>query len=103
MDIFTNVKEIAKNKSITIAQIERDTGIAANTMRKWAAHSPSIDKVWILSNYLDCSVDEILGIKKEPADGELDEQIIQMVRILSSLPEDKLQRVRDFLAGISGS
>ena len=100
MDIFTNIKTIAKSKGISVARIERDTGIAANTMRKWAAHSPSIDKIIVLADYLECSTDEILGIKKEPAESELDEQI---VRLLADLPEEKLQRVRDFLAGLSGS
>lgn len=101
MDIFTNIQAIAKSKGIALAKIEKDCGFGSNTMRKWAIHSPSIDKLIKVADYLGCSVDELIeGTKKEPVIDELKDQIVQAIL---SLPEDKLQRVRDFLAGISGS
>ena len=103
MNYFDIISNVAKERGYTMKRLEREIGLSDGAIYKWKTTTPGIDKLVSAAKILDCSMDELLGIKKEPADGELDEQIVQMIKILSSLPEEKLQRVKDFLAGISGS
>ena len=101
MDIFTNIQRIAKEKGIALSRIEKDCGFGSNTMRKWSEHSPSIDKLIKVADYLGCSVTDLIAdTKKEPVIDELKNQIVQAIL---DLPDDKIQRVKDFLAGISAS
>ena len=100
MNYFDTVQKLAKERGYTAKRLEREAGFSEGAIYKWKTSTPTIEKIVAVARILDVSVDELLGIKKEPAESELDEQI---VRLLADLPEEKLQRVRDFLAGLSGS
>lgn len=100
MELIDRIKSIASAKGISIKNLEDAAGLGRGTIYKWETSSPRLDKLLQVADVLGVSIDEILGIKKEPAESELDDQIVML---LKDLPEDKLQRVRDFLAGISGS
>lgn len=98
--LVDNIRIIAKSKGMSVQKVEKEAGIANGVIGKWNYSEPRLDKIIAVADVLGVSVDELLGIKKEPAESELDDQI---VRLLKDLPEEKLQRVRDFLAGLSGS
>lgn len=60
------VKEIAKEKHISLHQIEKDVGIAKGSISKWNVISPSFDKVVAVARQLDVDVNELV----ENASGE---------------------------------
>ncbi len=100
MNYFEVISETAKERGYSMKRLEREIGLSDGAIYKWRTTTPGIDKLIAAADVLDVSIDHLLGIKKEPAESELDDQI---VRLLKDLPEEKLQRVRDFLAGLSGS
>lgn len=55
------IMEIAKAKGISIRKLERDLGYANRTISKLEFSSPSIDKVQKIANYLDVSIDVLVG------------------------------------------
>ena len=61
MLIGTKVKEIAKNKGISLNQLEKDTKIATGSISKWDKISPSFEKVCNVAKALDINVDELIG------------------------------------------
>lgn len=98
-NIKERIRTIAKEQGYSLTELEKAAGLGNGVIGGWDRSSPRLDKFIAVADTLGVTVDELLGIKKEPAESGLDEQIVRMLR---DLPEDKIQRVRDFLAGISG-
>lgn len=55
------VKELARQRKLTIAELERRVGIANGTIGKWGKQNPSIETLQKLADFFDVSVDYLLG------------------------------------------
>ena len=66
-NIATTIKTIAKEKNIVIKQMLSDCGLGSNTMSAMY-HGKSIasDSLARIADYLDCSVDFLLGRTDNP-------------------------------------
>ena len=60
MEISERVKELCKNKGITIARLERELNFGNGTIRNWDRNSPSIDKIQKVADYFKVSTDFLL-------------------------------------------
>lgn len=56
------IKQLAKEKNMTIAEIERKAGVSNGTIGKWDKQTPSTEPITKIANYLQVSVDYLLGI-----------------------------------------
>lgn len=56
------IKQLAKERNMTIAELERKTGISNGTIGKWDKQTPSTDPITKIANFLHVSVDYLLGI-----------------------------------------
>lgn len=98
MDILQNIAEVAKNKGLTLTEIERECGFSKSSMRKWSENIPSVGKIMTVAEYLGVSVDRILRteenakrcIKKleQPLLTESEEELLKNYRKVSQ--ESKL-------------
>lgn len=61
MTIYENIKRICKQNSIPIGVLEKDLKIANGYISKWDAHSPSIETVKAIADYLNVTVDELIS------------------------------------------
>ena len=63
MPNIKNLFQIMNEKNITKAMVSRETGISTGNLSDWANGRclPSAEKLDVLANYLDCSVDYLLG------------------------------------------
>ncbi|GGC85864.1 helix-turn-helix domain-containing protein [Enterococcus wangshanyuanii] len=77
MSLTYRIKELADQKKVTFAEIERNTGISNGQIRRWDTSSPKIENIQKVADYFDVSTDYLLGRSNTPA---LEEQ----------LPEDAL-------------
>ncbi|NBJ71012.1 MULTISPECIES: helix-turn-helix transcriptional regulator [Clostridia] len=80
MGLVEKIKNLCKEKKITVAELERQTGISNGQIRKWDDSTPGVDKLKKVADYFDVSVDYLLGRteKKRYYDlTEKDEQSIQ--------------------------
>lgn len=69
MSLVTKIKYLCKEQKITVAELERKTGISNGQIRKWDTSTPGIDKLQAISDYFNISVDYLLGrtnIKRLP-------------------------------------
>lgn len=55
------IKSLCKEKKITVAELERNTGISNGQIRKWDNSTPGVDKLKLVADYFDVSVDYLLG------------------------------------------
>lgn len=55
------VKQLAEKNKMTIAEVERKSGIANGTIGKWDKQNPSIEPLQKLANFFNVSTDYLLG------------------------------------------
>ncbi|MBC1474950.1 helix-turn-helix transcriptional regulator [Listeria grandensis] len=65
MGLYENIKSLAKQRGISIAQLERDLEFSNGSIAKWNDNSPSIDKIKKVAKKFDVSTDVLLGIENE--------------------------------------
>ncbi len=61
MSLVEIIKTLCKEKKITIAELERKTGISNGQIRKWDSSIPGVDKLEAIADYFNVSTDFLLG------------------------------------------
>ncbi len=61
MNIYDRVKELARQRKISIAQLERDLNLSNGSVSKWASAKPNSEPLEKVAGYFDVSVDYLLG------------------------------------------
>ena len=70
MDVnFERLEHLCHEKGITIAELERESGLGNSTIRKWKVdnNSPRLDNLHIIANYLDTTVSYLIGETDNPS------------------------------------
>lgn len=60
MDIVQNIEKLAKNKDITLTELERLCGFSKSSIRKWSENIPNIKKVVTVCEVLNVSLDYLV-------------------------------------------
>ena len=108
MGLYEQIKELARLRKISIAQLERDLDLSNGSISKWSNNTPSIDKIEKVANYFGVSVDYILG--REVPEWADKKDIIDLARVLEEkvnmayggedLTPEEIQRVQDIISTI---
>lgn len=61
LSLVEKIKVLCKEQKISIAELERKTGISNGQIRKWDVSTPGSDKLEAIADYFDVSVDYLLG------------------------------------------
>lgn len=61
MSVKDRIQELASKHSMTLAEVERVTGISNGQIRKWDNSSPKADNLRKVADYFDVSTDFLLG------------------------------------------
>ena len=69
MAVFENISILCRKNKISIAKLERDTGLGNATVRGWARSSPTVDKLKAVADYFGVTEDELLR-EDEPTVGK---------------------------------
>ena len=96
MSIVSRISKCAKEKGLTIAEIERKCGFGANTMYRWDQNSPALEKVAKVANLIDTSID-YLATGENPSYNTLSDIDRELLRWIHMLDEETQ---RDFLGSI---
>lgn len=59
--ILENIRRLCSKKPVSIAKLERETGIGNGTINRWDKVSPSIDNVRKVAEYFGVSVDALIS------------------------------------------
>ena len=60
MDIVDRIQMLVNEKGLTIAALERNTGLSNGIIKKWKKQSPSCDKIVVIANYLNVSIEYLI-------------------------------------------
>lgn len=60
MDIVDRIQALVDEKGLSIAALERNTGLSNGIIKKWKKQSPSCDKIIAIANYLNTSIEYLV-------------------------------------------
>ena len=58
--IKDKIKELCKEKGISVKQLEQEAGLGEGTIKKWSQFNPRVDNVKKVADTLEVSIDELL-------------------------------------------
>lgn len=58
--IYTNISRLCQKEGISIAKLEKQTGLGNATIRGWSTSSPTVDKLKLVANYFGVTIDDLL-------------------------------------------
>lgn len=58
--LVENIRSRCKRLGLTLAELERETGIGNGVIARWDKHSPRIDLIWKVAQRLGCTVDDLV-------------------------------------------
>lgn len=64
--VADRIKALAKSRNISIKKLLEDVGLGFNTMSNMKTSMPKADNLARIADYLDCSVDYLLGRTNKP-------------------------------------
>lgn len=59
--VVEKISKLCKEKGVSIAKLEKETGISNGTIGKWSRSSPTVEKIERVADYFGVSVDWLLG------------------------------------------
>lgn len=65
MNLLVRIKELASQKNVSLAEIERSAGLSSGSITKWDKSSPKAESLQKVANYFDVSTDYLLGRTKQ--------------------------------------
>lgn len=74
MSLTNRIKRLADQKKITIAEVERNTGISNGQIRRWDNSSPKIENIQKVADFFDVSTDYLIGRTENPRMDDFDSQ-----------------------------
>lgn len=65
-DVSDKIKLLAKSNKVSVKKLLEDVGLGFNTMSNMKKSMPKADNLAKIADYLDCSVDYLLGRTDNP-------------------------------------
>lgn len=59
--IYENIIYLCKCSGISVARLERETGLGNATIRGWGTSSPTVDKLKLVADYFGKTIDEMMS------------------------------------------
>ena len=63
--ILENISKLCKERGVSIARLERETGISNGTISRWGTSSPTVENVRKVADYFGTSVDALISNHNE--------------------------------------
>lgn len=102
--LISRIESLAHEKGLNPNTVYVESKAGKNFKSNLKTANPSLGKITLIANYLNCSVDYLLGKtdeKKPPVKtggAEDDEDVKSFSDMLDDLSDDELQMVSDFVA-----
>ena len=63
--IYENVLKLCEKENISIAKLEKETGLGNATIRGWSTSSPTVEKIRKVADFFGVSIDELVREEKK--------------------------------------
>ena len=59
--LLTNIRRLCSKKPVSIAKLEKETGISNGTISRWDTSSPTVENLKKVADYFGVTIDELLA------------------------------------------
>lgn len=94
MSLLSNVKDLANQKGVSLAEVERKNGLSSGSITKWNVSSPSADKLEKVATYFNVSTDYLLGRENNKSEGIKNPEVRILARQLDK--EFDAEQIEEF-------
>lgn len=63
--ILSNIKKLCESRKVSIAKLERETGIANGTISRWGTSSPTVANLKAVADFFGVTIDVLLTEAEE--------------------------------------
>ena len=63
MSLIDNVLKTCSDKNLTVSELEKQAGLAENSIYRWRDHVPAVNRVQRVAEVLGVTVDELIRRK----------------------------------------
>lgn len=109
MNTFERVKVTAREKGLTLRQVEEKAGLGRNSLYRWKDYTPRVSGVTAVADVLGVSVDYLLGNTDEMHANKKNESTVDLIAAHWGIDLDNLSkeekaivmaRARDYVKGL---
>ena len=109
MTLFERTKEISKKRGMSLQDAAKSAGIGINSIYQWKKQTPSVDRIKLVADVLNVSVDYLLGNTDEMHANKKDESTVDLIAAHWGVDLDNLSkkekaivmaRARDYVKGL---
>lgn len=102
MTLFDRIKETAKKRGYSIAEVERKAGVSTNYMYQWKTRKPNPETLNSVAKVLGVSVDYLLGDDKPESEKVDDNSATGVIaaHIDDDTPEEERQQIINFIENL---
>lgn len=61
MSLVENIQKLCESSGISISALQKELSFSSGSIYKWDKNSPSVDKLCMVADYFNVSVDYLLG------------------------------------------
>lgn len=61
--LISNIRDLAKEKNISITNLEKEAGLGNGTIGKWSNANPSVKNLKAVADVLGCGIDDLMKEK----------------------------------------
>lgn len=100
MDVYNRVKELALNKKVSIAFLERKLDISNGSISKWNASHPNSEPLKKVADFFDVSTDYLLGRTGNPKinnGNSTETDMLIAAHIREGLSEEEKEEVMNYI------
>lgn len=95
MSLIDRVQQKCSEKGTNFKRLEQELGFGNGTLRKWAIQKPSYDKVLLVANSLNVSLDWLITGKEHEDLTPEEQKLLDTFRSCSQLGQDLIQEQAD--------
>ena len=104
VNIANRIKNIAKSKDVVIKNMLEECNLGRNMMSNLKTSMPKADSLAKIADYLDCSVDYLLGRTDNPNFSEENKITEQEYKVLSAYRQNtNMQQAVNKLLGVNSA
>lgn len=95
MELYESIKNVAKSRGCSIAQMEKDLGLGKSVVSKYDEHAPSIEKIVKIADYFNVSIDTLIGRNTSTSITEEELMLLTYIRQMNSKGRERILEEAD--------
>ena len=94
MGTYQLIKNLARDRGVSIAKVEKEIGLSNGSMSKWDTYYPNSRFIVQVADYFDVSVDYLLGRSTYQKDTSITASAVNIAEIVTKLTDADTELVK---------